>query len=386
MTQYPIRRQQATKKAHKPWLFLGLMVLCGLAAIGCRGPGEEAEASEFKLEERGQATAQNDALERELTAQPKPTATPLPPLGHYRWIAGPHPQAELPIPSAPGYAPQPIRDPLSVWSNDDHIIVVLRPGDLFLESQDAGLTWSTRRPNFPISHVTPGADFWWALADLDELGRAHRVARSEDGGETWELRNTNRALDPLPSALYSIDKTLYVVSGSYLLASKDQRKWLWVNPKVDGNIEVLEKIGEQLCVATQEGEIACQKGDGEWQLETLPEAASVRDLAIRADGTRFAATDKGLYQQQASQWIWLESIGHRPLSSIAFDESDRAYLVGEASFLASQASAAAEWTLRSAELTGIADPFALNWRQVLVLRDQVFLFGDGLSIVELVTN
>lgn len=277
------------------------------------------------------------------------------------------------------------------------IVAVLRPGGQLVHSAD-GAQWSVLQPDAGVESVAITSSTWWGLSEIDANGVAQRLARSFDGGKTWEMRNTGEYLEPEPVLLRAQGDGLALASGTLMLSTQDPNgRWLWSNPRVEGRITMLEPVenaGQRhWWVGTERGELR-ELVEGNWQAHSLPDlgTARVSGLALAKDRL-FVATDRGLYVRHGntdSAWQRVD-LGPRPFEAVAVSSSGFGVAAGRAAQLAVTHDFGQTWILQDEVwrelMTGERKPshasLERNVRFAVAEANSVLLFGDELLLARL---
>lgn len=125
-----------------------------------------------------------------------------------------------------------------------------KAGGIFY-SEDNGLSWEkSNAKNFYYSKFIEAGDYIYAV------GYSCRVARSEDGGRTWDILNYNRALNGLPyasldnfnsSAAYGIvyhNGRLYVSDFSFGVVASDDWGETWTSVDAESMMQDVDDGGK----------------------------------------------------------------------------------------------------------------------------------------------
>lgn len=405
----------------------GLLALISIlfvgAALGCSDPASSsvdpptasargAHVAPLSAEEPPAASGELEELEAERPVQH------LEP--RFEVVAGPNKRDGIALPAPPKLkkgAPQPlepVRDVLDVLQvSPTHLVAVLRPGDVFIESHDAGRSWSSWRiEELEIVQLAMDSPTtWYGLSDVDPDGSAHRVARTKDGGRTWELRLTGRKMDPdHPSKLVDHRGELILAVGRHLLRSKDGKKWVWDNVGLPELTEVTalslaeRSKSARLLVGSSRGHIAARDGSGEWALEVLPVAEGervpeVRAVAESASGERVAATSHGLFVRAAGGdgWQRVEALGRRSYRGVVFaGKGGQGLAFGDGGEVAGTIDGGKTWVRYTGEVLGALglerrsgeaalDALAVTWTAARAVPDGFVLLGDELTVVRVAT-
>jgi len=307
------------------------------------------------------------------------------------------------------------RDVLDVaQASPEHVVAVLRPGDVFIESRDGGRTWESWRTERKITQITPDLPrYWWGLSDVDPDGTANRLARSEDGGKTWELRLTGEKMEPLhPRRMVTGEDKLFMAVGHHLLTSDDGADWRWVDVGLS-RMDRIESISleprdalpgfARVYVGANGGRVVWNEPDGEWTEERVPGLDWHRVHAMARGttpggerGPLFAATSAGLFKRDADGWSRLRGPGARSLEGVFFTTHGFGVAYGVAGELWASADGGETWqseTRAVRESLGIPDgPGATlaalehTLRHAVHVPDGILLFGDEMTIVRLRTT
>ncbi len=277
-------------------------------------------------------------------------------------------------------------------------VLLLRPGDLILRTRDAGRHWEWWRSEMPLASIVPGDGLWWSLTDIDELGRANRVARSRDEGKTWELRMTGQRLEPSPRLMLSYGDGLALATGPFVLrGQRVSEQWQWSNPQVASEISAFSTEesadGVRYWVGAQ-GRVAWKHGEeGAWQVEAvdtalLPQVYAVVPRPERGD--HLAATSGGLYWRRSGGdgsvgWQHVGSLGRHTYFDAAF-QGELGVAVGASGEVAVSDDGGLHWHRVTAEVmeafavSSAREKLDANWRYVFATSEGFLLLGDGLRI------
>ncbi len=340
----------------------------------------------------------------------RPATPPKPPrIGRFIPLVGGIVKRPFVVPTTSSLPISPHRDVIDLRrSEDGTLTALLRPGDVFVETRDEGLSWRVRKLDSPLLQIIPGPGHWWGLGELDDLGHATRVTRSSDQGKTWKPRLTGKRLLPQPTLLQRTgSRTLWLVVGRHLVHTRNAGKsWMWVDPGVDSTITIVQTVPSRLKGAPDEvwvgaegGRVAHRDADGDWHAEQLPllKRHAVRGfgrstLRTGERGDLFAATERGLYRRDGvEQWGRVRDMGGRRYYGVVFDTSGVGMVYGAAGEVAVTEDGGARWrriTHQALEAVGYGaratssvDVLDINWRFAALVREGVLLYGDDLTIV-----